>query len=557
MYRNKSKSPLSFANSAKEGSGTRRTLPLGAEPAWLKIACTTHPPLHKLLFLARILGDIVLVPSISCVTAGFFLRAFLMAALSAWGLVPQGGDSSLHGTVRDAQGRAASQAQVQLQAKGAKDVMSATTDAQGLYRISNLQHGIYILRAVGASGTAEIPSLALGPNESKTVDVVLGLASSAQITPQFYDEPQFTVSGVTDTTNLGGHGSDTVVRTRESLAKETAALTQPTANGAGANASATEKSLRSELDQTPASFEANYRLGLLLLEHNKPDEGMPFLRHAAELQPGNAAVHHALGDAGEKTGDPLASVREYQRAAEIDPSEPFLFDWGSELLLHHAPEPAMEVFSKGNSRYPKSERMLIGLGAAAFARGANQEALQRMCEASDLNPADPTPYRFLGKMLRAGNTPSQDEIDKLQRFVKLQPQNAEANYYYAVALWKSRKDPNDAAVSQAESLLAHAVQLNRKFAAAYLELGILHSEERDYAKAIAEYQQAIQIEPRLEEAHFRLAQAYRQAGEVEKSKEVLRIHRQLAQESAQQIDRERREIRQFVYTLRDHPTETH
>jgi tetratricopeptide (TPR) repeat protein len=508
--------------------------------------------------LARILGDIVLVSSISSFTARLFLGAFLICALSGWAQVPRGGQSSLHGTVRDAQGKAVPQAQVQLQAKDSIDVTRATTDAKGLYRISNLQHGIYVLRAVGASGAAEIPSLALGPNESKTVDVVLGsAASSLQVTPQFYDEPQFTVSGVTDTTNLGGHGSDTVVRTRESLAKETAALTQPTANGAGANASATEKSLRAELDQTPASFEANYRLGLLLLEHNKADEGMPFLRHASEIQPGNAAVHHALGDAGEKTGDPLAAVREYQRAAEIDPSEPFLFDWGSELLLHHAPEPAIEVFTKGNSRYPKSARMLIGLGAAAFARGANEQAVQRMCEASDLNPVDATPYLFLGKMLRAGNRPSQEERDKLERFVKLQPQNAEANYYYAVALWKSRRDPNDPAVSQAESLLARAVQLNRKFAAAYLELGILHAEERDYEKAIADYQQAIQIDPRLEEAHFRLGQAYRQAGEAEKSKEELRIHRQLTQESAQQIDRERHEIRQFVYTLRDKPAQGH
>jgi tetratricopeptide (TPR) repeat protein len=460
--------------------------------------------------------------------------------------------------VRDAQGRAVSEAQVQLQAKDSKEVMSAKTDAQGLYRISNLQAGVYVLRVVGRSASAEIRSLALGANESKSVDVILGAAaSSAQTALQFYDEPQFTVSGVTDTTNLGGHGPDTVVRTRESLAKETAALAQPATNVAGANGPATEKSLRSELEQTPGNFEANYRLGLLLLESNKAGQGMTFLRHAAEIQPGNAAVHHALGDAAEKVGDPLAAVREYQRAAEIDPSEPFLFDWGSELLLHHAPEPAIEVFTKGNSRYPKSARMLMGLGAAAFARGANEEAVQRLCEASELNPVDPMPYVFLGKMLHAGNRPSQEEIEKLQRFVKLQPQNAEANYYYALALWKSRKDANDAAVAQAESLLARAVQLNRKFAAAYLELGIVHAEERDYAKAIADYQQAIQIDPRLEEAHFRLGQAYRQAGEAEKSKEELRIHRRLAQESAQQTDRERHEIRQFVYTLRDKPGPGH
>jgi Flp pilus assembly protein TadD len=505
------------------------------------------------------------VPSISFLTAlgrRHRLRAcagaaLLILSLSGFAWAQSGDSASVRGTVRDGQGRAVAEAQVQLQPKDSKQILTGASDVHGSYKFEHLRDGVYVLRVVSGSGTAEIPSIAVGSNESKTVDVTLGsTASSGQSAPQFYDEPQFTVSGVTDTTSLGGHGSDTVVRTRESLAKETATLARPE-RGSGAAAAATEKSLREALAHAPASAEANHRLGALLLASGRAEEAVAYLRKAAEIQPGDAEVHHALGDAEEKRGDPLEAVRQYQRAAELDASEPYLFDWGAELLLHHAPEPAIEVFTKGNSRYPKSARMLIGLGAAAFARGANDEAVQRMCEASDLNPVDPAPYLFLGKMLRAGNRPSQEEIDKLQRFVKLQPQNAEANYYYAVALWKSRKDPDDPAVAQAESLLARAVQLNRKFAPAYLELGILHAEERDYVKAIADYQQAIQIDPRLEEAHFRLGQAYRQAGEAEKSKEELRIHRQLAQESAQQIDRERHEIRQFVYTLRDKPGQGH
>ena len=485
------------------------------------------------------------------------LPPFLILTISALVWAQSGDSASVQGIVRDGQGRTVAQAQVQLQGKDSKQVLRAASDAQGFYKFERLRDGVYVLRVVSGSGTAEIPSIAVGSNETKTVDVRLGAAaSSGQSAPQFYDEPQFTVSGVTDTTNLGGHGSDTAVRTRESLAKETATLAHPE-SGAGAAAAATEKSLREALAHEPASAEANHRLGALLLASGRAEEAVAYLRRAAEIQPGDAEVHHALGDAEEKRGDPLEAVRQYQRAAELDASEPYLFDWGAELLLHHAPEPAIEVFTKGNSRYPKSARMLIGLGAAAFARGANEEAVQRMCEASDLNPVDAKPYLFLGKMLRAGNRPSQEELDKLQRFVKLQPQNAEANYYYAVALWKSRKDANDPAAAQAESLLARAVQLNRKFAPAYLELGILHAEERDFVKAIADYQQAIQIDPRLEEAHFRLGQAYRQAGEAEKSKQELRIHRQLAQESAQQIDRERHEIRQFVYTLRDKPGQGH
>jgi len=67
----------------------------------------------------------VLAPAISSssFTTRFSVGAFLIAALSAWALVPQSGDlASVHGTVRDAQGRAVSQAQVQLQGKDSKDV---------------------------------------------------------------------------------------------------------------------------------------------------------------------------------------------------------------------------------------------------------------------------------------------------------------------------------------------------------------------------------------------------------------------------------------------------
>jgi hypothetical protein len=55
----------------------------------------------------------------------------------------------------------------------------------------------------------------------------------------------------------------------------------------------------------------------------------------------------------------------------------------------------------------------------------------------------------------------------------------------------------------------------------------------------------------IEEAHFRLARAYRQIGDAAKAEAELRIYDQIAKVSAQEEERERHEIRQFVYTLRD------
>jgi tetratricopeptide (TPR) repeat protein len=512
------------------------------------------------------------------------------------------GLGTLHGAVRDEQGKAISGAVVSLSAKEGSQTLTANADAQGGYSFSGLRDGVYSLQ-VSLAGYADgaIPSIFLAPSESKVVDLTLGLAkapsSKNAAVPQFFDPPQFTVAGVTDTTSLGGHGSDTVVRTREEIAKETTLLgkAQP---GVQPVSPADERLLREAADRDPHSFSPNHQFGEALIARGKAREAIPYLERAAAAKAGSyenaydlvlanadagnyekarmqatallpnhelpnhdqAELHHLLGDIGEHLGNSLEAVREYQRAAELDPGEGYIFDWGSELLLHHAPEPALEVFSKGNHLFPRSARILIGLGAALFSRGSYDQAVQKICEASDLNPDDAAPYLFLAKMVSGNAVPAEALVEKLHRFVTLQPQNAEANYYYALALWNQHKNSSADVtqnVAEIETLLRQAIRVDEKFAAAYLQLGIIHSEQKDFPAAIADYRQAIQVAPRMpmimEEAHYRLAHAYRETGESEKAKAELQIYEQLARASARQAERERHEIRQFVYTLRDQP----
>ena len=502
--------------------------------------------------------------------------------------------ASLTGKVRDAQGHPVAGAVVQLENADAAATMTAHTSSDGLYMFSSLRAGIYSLRVViNGSVETKIPSLVLAPGEAKTLDCLLrrsNAASSADA--KFFDEPRFTVSGVTDATNLGGHGSDVAVRTRESLAKDTASLPNSAPSPRPAESAGIEKSLREDASRQPAGFDANHRLGKFLAENGRAIEAIPYLQRAQESNPADydnsydlaracyetgdydhsrqivsslmpahdtAELHHLLGDVEEKLKDPLEAVRQYQRAAEIDPREPYLFDWGSELLLHNAAEPALDVYRRGTRSFPRSQRMLLGLGAAWFALGREDNAAQQISAASDLDPADPAPYLFLGKMQRAQTIPSEAAVDKLHRFVTQQPANPEANYYYAVALWKRRKLPPDGAslpqpsLEQIGTLLNTSVRLNPQYAAPHLQLGILHADAGNNSAAISEFQKAIQLDPQIEEAHYRLAQAYRQLGQTDKSKEQLRLYQQLSQQSAQQADRERHEIRQFVYTLRDDP----
>ncbi len=541
------------------------------------------------------------------------------------------GNAVVEGQVRESSGRPVANATVLLKRGSfeqtrALPTQTTHTDSKGRYRLQELPAGTYNLRAEMAGYVeATVTPVNLIQNETTEVDLVLAPAKAPESqgvlpktpatekpepAPQFFDEPQFTVAGVTQATDSGGHGSDIVLRTTEALARATVSLSKESAGDSkAATSAAAESSLRDALARDPQNFDANRQLGKLLVDNGKAAEGLPYLERASRLNPGDddnsyelalayadagnpdrartqarnlvlrrqeaqndrADLHHLLGRVEEKLGNPLEAVREYQRAAELDPSEPDLFDWGTELLTHRALEPATAVFAKGNRLFPKSVRMLVALGVTWYARGSCDQATQYLVSASDLDPSNATPYLFLGKMQTVETALPEASVDRLGRFAQLQPDNPLANYYYAVSLWKqSGKQPAGAADSdtdrsaRVESLLQKAVRLDPKLGAAYLQLGILYSQRADFSRAISAYQNAIEVSPKevnpqfdfrtdetLEEAHYRLAQAYQRTGDKNKAKEQLQLHDELAKKTKENRERGRREIQEFVISLQN------
>jgi tetratricopeptide (TPR) repeat protein len=521
------------------------------------------------------------------------LALLLIALLSGWNAAQSARGADLKGCVRDSAARPIAGASVALETTSGTPTLRTLTDPEGTYEFSMISAGTYKLR-IQRTGYAQSISdpFSLKADETKQLDFTLQHAEkSSPQTPEFFDEPTFTVAGVTDTTSIGSHGSDTVVRTTESLVRETASLSKSSANSPpNASLTTTENSLRAAVQREPISFEANHRLGKMLLEAGKSREAAPYLDQAERLNPrdnentydlaracadigeyaraesnlrallnreDSAQTHHLLADVDEKLGHPLDAVHQYQRAAEMVPSESNLFDWGTELLMHRALEPAGEVFTKGNRLFPVSSRMFVGLGVTLYARGSYEQAVRRLCEASDLDPGGSMAYLFMGKIQTIEPAQSRDVTERLARFVKLQPENAIANYYYAVSLWKARTGPEDRAnLREIELRLSKAVQLDPHLGAGFLQLGVLYEEQKKLPDALAAYQQAITADPQLEQAHYRLAQFYRKTGDLQKAAAELELYKEASRQSVEQAEREQREIRGFVYTLRDRPSGT-
>ena len=325
---------------------------------------------------------------------------------------------------------------------------------------------------------------------------------------QFSDQPQFQIAGVVDASNYGGHGSDTMVRTKEALARDTDALKKksPAPNGS-----------------------------------SSPNE------HDADL-------HRLKGDQAEADGRPLDAVREYQLAAETQPSEPNMFAWGAELLLHRAFEPAMQVFSRGERQFPGSIRMAVGLSIATYDRGDTERGKQLLLQASDVNPNELTPYMFMGRLQEAEKSVSAEWVERLRRFAALSPDNALAHYYYAVA--RGKQGPSDTRSSIVQHELEKAIQLDPTLGKAYLQLGIILAAENETALAITALQKAIATLPLADEAHYRLAQIYRQRGETDKARREVASYNETSRQKTEQEEAQRHEIQQFVYTLREGSTGT-
>ena len=337
-----------------------------------------------------------------------------------------------------------------------------------------------------------------------TACALAGVALFAQTdAPQYFDPPTFIPAGVTDPANRGGHGSDPVLRSAESLAQAAAALSS---------------------------------------EH-QPDATEQSLRDALAHDPGNAGLHHSLADVEEKSGRFLQALHEYQRAVEINASEPFIFDFGVELLKHRASDQAADIFTRGHRLFPRSTRILLGLAVADYFRGSLDDAAKYFFEAADLDPRDPTPYLFLGKAQSGPIGQSEGYLARMQRFVKLHPDNAWANYYCGASL-RVQSQP------EARALLEESVRLDAKLAPAWLELGVLYADQQEDRKAISAWQNAAAADPRLEEPHYRLAQVYRRAGETNKSRREIELYEQLKKQSTDELERERAGIKQFVFELR-------
>ncbi len=337
---------------------------------------------------------------------------------------------------------------------------------------------------------------------------------------------------------------------------------------------------RKALSLDPRGYDTNHNLGEFYAQAGKLAEARPLLEQAHSVSPDShentydlamadfllgrhdeartlvlglvkekdaGELRNLLGQIDEKDGKYLDAATEYERAAHLDPSEDNLFDWGSEMLVHRTYDPAITIFQEAARRYPKSPRILIGLGLSLYSRGKYDEAVKAFLAAVALNPADPRAYVFLSKAYNSSPLQADEVVQAFRRYADLQPNNSLAQYYYAVSLWKGKRTEDTTLDQQAvEALLLKSVSLDDSLAEAHVQLGNLYADQHKYDKSIPQYERALQLDQNLADAHYRLGTDYVHVGQKENAQKEFAIYQKLRAQHLDEVEKERAAVQQFV-----------
>ncbi len=259
------------------------------------------------------------------------------------------------------------------------------------------------------------------------------------------------------------------------------------------------------------------------------------------VQKDSARLHGLLGAVEDRRANYVDAAREYHRAAEIDPTESNIFDLATFLLRHKkyvgSLNDSIKFFRYGVAQFPRSSKMMVGLGVALYAANEYDEAVRVLCAAVDMDPTDPRPIQFLGRARRVSPELSEEVDRRLQDFAERYPENAATNYFYALSLWERGGGDEGRNLEKIERLLRKAAILSPEWYEPHYQLGVLCEAEKRYSDAIREMQNAVKIDPDFFPAHFQLAILYNRTGDKPKAAaEALAVKRLKEKDNKDEAD---------------------
>lgn len=284
---------------------------------------------------------------------------------------------------------------------------------------------------------------------------------------------------------------------------------------------------RKSLAIDPKAPQTQLNLGIAYFKLGQFEKAIPALKAGAAGMPDTRQADLLLGMSFYGIGSykEAAAYLSRARAQQPDNSELGLV-LARSYLLSGEYDQARTEFEELLRRDPDSSQVHMLLGEAYDALGQTQNAVHEFELAAKKGDV-PDAHFALGFLLWRDKHYDK-AADEFQKELATDPKHFQALAY----LGDIRLKEGDSAA--AEKLLRESLSSKDGLWITHYDLGLLASEQKQYATAIEQLQQAAKLDPKRADTHYRLAQVYKEAGKPEAAKEELRtvaqLHRQYNQD---------------------------
>jgi protein O-GlcNAc transferase len=257
---------------------------------------------------------------------------------------------------------------------------------------------------------------------------------------------------------------------------------------------------RRVLEFLPKSVYTLCYLGFCLSEEGRQKEALSTIDRALQVKPDCAYAHAQLGRLFMEMERPQEAADSLARSFRIEPqlrTEPaYILVFAKALGATGRANDARLAYEEAAKLDPRDVEAQAGIGWQLFEDGKYQDAEQPFRNAIEINPDYAYAYDMLGRVLRELGR-HEESIPVWQSLVALRPMDRDAHLSLGWAL--------GAVGRHRESLasLSKALELGPAFPA-YYSIGLCHAQLLEYGEAIEAEEQAIPLAPDTEA----LADAY-------------------------------------------------
>lgn len=270
-------------------------------------------------------------------------------------------------------------------------------------------------------------------------------------------------------------------------------------------------------------------LGLAEFKRGRFQAAIAPFRAALAAEPNNLQARTLLGLTYYGTMRFDEAVKQLEMAAKVDADNTQLHQvLAQSCLWARKYECALQEFRLILQREPDSAASHILTGEALDGLGRTEEAITEFQAAAKAAPREPNVHFGIGYLYWKKHKYSEAKAALEEELAVDAANPLAAAYLGDIAMKES--DPD-----KALPLLKKAVQLKNDLRIAYLDMGILLADRKEFPEALAALRRAEELDPSQPDAHYRMGRIYKQMGNSAASEKEFAKVRELHEKDAGDI----------------------